>query len=294
MTALAWIGALVGCGGSPEPPGHTEPTSTPIACVGEATVETDGVPEAQLTRALDAQLRTVSDEVWDAAGSMLLSAVQARYDGDRMVERIIDDDGDGESDFTEVWSHGPDGALQRYELYYADVLSQTEDLTYDSDGRLVEEVIDLNADGSPEEVRIHVWTDGRVERIDTLNGGGTRIVTSSFSYPEPLPSLDHEERLDLAADGVLDDTILRAFDDAGRRIREEGIGPGVRYLLEQQWRPDGRLSFRSEATDVSLRTDRWDYSGDDLLIERITERDDALDGVLEWRTVEQWRWTCGD
>ncbi len=217
MNVLIWIGALAGCSGPALPPEEPPTDPSRIVCVGEATVETDGQLESTLVRGLDAQLRTVSDEVWGADG-VLQSVIQSRYEGELLVERI-----------------------------------------------------------------------------DTHNAGGTLIVTSSFAYTEPFPSIDHEERLDLAADGVIDDTILRAFDAQGRRIREEGLGPGVWYVLEQRWRDDDdRLTFRSEETTHSLHTDRWTYSGDGLLLDRITERDDGLDSILEWRTVEQWRWTCED
>ncbi|HHO54511.1 MAG TPA: hypothetical protein ENK18_27480 [Deltaproteobacteria bacterium] len=294
MNVLIWIGALAGCSGPALPPEEPPTDPSRIVCVGEATVETDGQLESTLVRGLDAQLRTVSDEVWGADG-VLQSVIQSRYEGELLVERIVDDDGDGESDFTEVWTYDEAGVRELYEVYYVDTLSQIEAWSYDAEGNLVEEWIDLNADETPEEIRTHVWSGGRVERIDTHNAGGTLIVTSSFAYTEPFPSIDHEERLDLAADGVIDDTILRAFDAQGRRIREEGLGPGVWYVLEQRWRDDDdRLTFRSEETTHSLHTDRWTYSGDGLLLDRITERDDGLDSILEWRTVEQWRWTCED
>ena len=218
----------------------TEPASPPDrsasrTCVSTATATRDGAFDSE----------TVS--TYNASGWI------ARVEATSSLTTFEADNPWGVSERTEI-DLGPDGVVDfRFTA------------TYDADWLPVEQVVDADGDGLPDEVWSWTFADWRAVGALVYEGAdGVIDVAWTYAYDDLGRIVDQAG--DRGLDGSVDDRYVRAWDVGGWTWEEEHVAYGAHVSTQRTLEDEGGrlLSFQNDtgASDLPyVVTQIWRYDG---------------------------------
>ena len=206
--------------------------------------DADGNPTGDVLNGFNAELgRNVVTRTYDDHGNVIrsegrleqfdlsepvtvtISEYRYEYDGSGNITReSVDEDGDGRVERETSYEYDASGNVIRESLYSGDDELYITDYEYDSYGNLVRSSLDLDADGTPEEVETWPYqyeTDAQgklVRRVLDRDGDGRPEEILNFSYFAD-GTLDHEDRLSI--EGAEYESSTWRYDASGKLTREE-------------------------------------------------------------------------
>lgn len=181
----------------------------------------DGTPDQIIRYTYDDRGRLVAVETDLGADDSVDARVRYRFEGDRLVAEELDEEGDGsiEEWYEFLYDHSGRWVTELRRDREGAVV-QRIDLSHDQEGRVIEERMDVEADGSVELTVTYVYTGENLRAIQhDLDGDGELDIEARFLYgPNRRLVLEEWEsdRLDL----VRSRTVFR-YDTDARLIEEE-------------------------------------------------------------------------
>lgn len=237
-----------------------------------------------------------------------------------VVEILHDQNGDGADDLREVFQRDSAGRELRYEKDQGidGVLEETRTSAYDSNGLLIDQLVEQLGEGAQMSAVRHTWTrntagdilteatdngdDGSIDSLTTItydtNGdpllrtvdqGNDGTVDVRVAYAHGAPGELVEEATDIGDDGVVDERHLLSWS-GGQVVAETfqrlGEGSLESSSIAYQYDSNGQLAQVDHDDDDDGQVDRIEqltWQGAQL-VQRTT--DNGADGTLD--QVETW------
>lgn len=237
---------------------------------------------------------------------------------ERITSVVLDRDGrevlrtqaeSGDAYLDEQTHHGLYGPEWRLRFHLQTVIETA--WIYDVEGRLRSESSqestadhtvarswDFAYDGVHEVERVHTHAidaaESTTNRWVTTWDGDHRVLEEQWAEDQVVRRVtwrdaERIEEVDALADGVVDETIHRVFDDAGRPVEELHLGRSGLWI-RRTWDADGRPESEAGLSGELAWARTWASEGHRLLAETDRAGVPGSDVHSDTRTV--WRWQC--
>jgi YD repeat-containing protein len=262
--------------------------------VSETDTDADGQYDTRLEFVRNSDGVMISRRSYSVPELTLRSSVEVTYDGENLVRREMDNDGDGNVELVTTYTYYEDGTLmQSREEGDNDDDGQVDSLrvrNHDAMGRVVSDERD-NDDAGLEFDESDTYTYVGNTIWNRSFEDGVELYSERTSYDDDnLTKIERDNDGDGEFDGELDEIIDLLYDETGRQISETYDGrppdgmPDSELLFSYD--DDGNLIYlvQQTAEEVVLFSQTWEYDedGNQTLQSDDGDGDGLEDSRTEW------------
>lgn len=200
----------------------------------------------------------------DGDGKIRFSQTQSYDEKGYLTKRLVDGDGNGNPDSTETWSYDDRGnAIELYQEFNGIVRSVWH-WSFDNNNNVTQQVLDLNADDSPDQIETWTYDDNKLPlsytRVNRHGDTERREMWQYNSHAKPLSLI-----IDNGSDGGILQQKMWTYDSNGKQITysHDYNGDG-KADINESWEYDNGSrvvlhSVDSDGDGVSDSIEHWSY-----------------------------------